>query len=333
MPFGQHIEELRIHLLRAIMGVVAAFLVTTFFGNYVVRILASPVEARLEPYIKEQNAKRLKELVDTITTLPLDQQPHITMEATLSPEDLARLAERVGGKPPANNEPFTVGIKTSIIPYLEQLSVPFLELNRRWSLRTFSAQEPFVIYFKAVVGAALVIASPWIFYQIYSFIAVGLYAHERRFVTLSLPFSIGLFITGVLVCYFLAFPRMLDFFLWTNAWLDLEPEIRLNEWVGFSVILMLIFGLGFQLPLFMLLVERVGLLSYEWMAGQRRMAILVIAVVSAVATPGGDPMTMAFLAGPLYILFEIGLLLMIYFRRHNPFAAGEPYKEEIEADI
>ena len=126
---------------------------------------------------------------------------------------------------------------------------------------------------------------------------------------MSLPFSLLLFILGVLTCYFLAFPRMLDFSFLTNDWLDIESDIRLNEWVGFEAILMLIFGEGFRLPLFMLLLERVGIITHEWMASQRRMAILVLAILSAVVTPGGDPITMLFLAVPLYFLFELGLFL------------------------
>jgi sec-independent protein translocase protein TatC len=119
----------------------------------------------------------------------------------------------------------------------------------------------------------------------------------------------------------------------TAEWLEVDPDIRLNEWVGFCVVLMLIFGVAFQLPLFMLLLERVGIITHEWMASQRRMAILALATISAVVTPGGDPMTMIFLAVPLYILFELGLTLMLYFRRRNPFAVPEGYATEVEAEI
>jgi sec-independent protein translocase protein TatC len=150
---------------------------------------------------------------------------------------------------------------------------------------------------------------------------------------MSLPFSVGLFILGVFTCYFIVFPRMLSFFLWTNEWLSVEPDIRLNEWVGFSVVLMLIFGVAFQLPLFMLLLERVGIITHEWIAGQRRMAILILAITSAVVTPGGDPYTMIFLVVPLYLLFELGLLLMLYFRRRNPFAATRSDDSEWAAEI
>jgi sec-independent protein translocase protein TatC len=115
--------------------------------------------------------------------------------------------------------------------------------------------------------------------------------------------------------------------------MDIEPDIRLNEWVGFSVLLMLIFGVGFQLPLLMLMLDRVGLVTYDWVVKQRKMAIMGLAVLAALATPGGDPITMLFLAVPMYILFELGLLLMAYFRRHNPFATREGSFAEVDAEI
>ncbi|MFO0948344.1 MAG: twin-arginine translocase subunit TatC [Planctomycetota bacterium] len=86
------------------------------------------------------------------------------------------------------------------------MTLPLAEVNRRWSLRSYSAQEAFVIFFKAVLGASVVLASPWVFYQIYSFVAVGLYSHEKRFVHLTLPSALPCSF-GVAICYFLVFPR------------------------------------------------------------------------------------------------------------------------------
>ena len=334
MSFGEHLEELRLHLFRALYGVLAALFITAYFGNTVVAILKDPVEKRYEPWQRKRVETRAAAFEKAQSELARDKQTLVNLEATLSAADLNRLAVKIGFTPEKKIEgDFTFVVQAPIGKVVDAVAEPLAQIDGKWSVKTFSVQEGFVIYFKAVLGASVLLASPWVFYQIYSFIAVGLYANERRFVMMSLPFSLALFILGVLTCYFLAFPRMLDFFFVTNDWLDIESDIRLNEWVGFSVVLMLIFGLGFQLPLFMLLLERVGIITHEWMASQRRMAILVLAIISAVATPGGDPITMLFLAVPLYILFELGLFLMQYFRRNNPFAGREGQLEEIELEI
>lgn len=106
--------------------------------------------------------------------------------------------------------------------------------------------------------------------------------------------------------------------------MDIEPEFRLSEWVGFAVMLMLIFGVMFQMPLMMLMLERVGIISHDMLVGKRRMAVFVNCVIAAVVTPGGDPNTMILLALPMCVLFELGLFLMRYFDKKNPFAVKEP---------
>ncbi|MGL5095143.1 MAG: twin-arginine translocase subunit TatC, partial [Planctomycetia bacterium] len=88
----------------------------------------------------------------------------------------------------------------------------------------------------------------------------------------------------------------------------------------------------FQMPLLMLMLERVGVISYEMLAGQRKIAVLVNFIIAATITPGGDPNTMVLLAIPMCLLFELGLLLMRYFRRSDPFAVGDP-SEELAEDL
>jgi sec-independent protein translocase protein TatC len=334
MSFGEHLEELRTYLLRALYGLFVAMCITSYFGDWVVGILTYPLLQQIEPWYRKQIALRVDTFRRAQEMLPPDSRELVGVNARLEGETLAKLSESLGlarsEKPFA---PLEFSLALPVADLLDKVAQPMAEVSGRWNIKGLSAQEPFVVYFKSVLGAAVVLGAPWIFYQLYSFVAVGLYAHERRFLMLSLPFSVGLFLFGVFVCYFLVFPRMLAFFLWTNEWLKVDPDIRLNEWVGFCVVLMLIFGVAFQLPLFMLLLDRVGIISHEWMAGQRRMAILILATVSAVVTPGGDPITMIFLAIPLYVLFELGLALMVYFRRHDHFLSSDSESSELSAEI
>ena len=151
-------------------------------------------------------------------------------------------------------------------------------------------------------------ASPWIFYQIWNFVAAGLYPHERRYIHLYLPFSIGLFLLGAALAFFVVFEPVLKFLLSFNRHLGIDPEPRINEWLGFVLLLPVGFGIGFQLPLVMLFLERIGMFTMRAYAAQWRIAVLVIFVVAAILTPP-DPTSMLLLAGSLTLLYFGGILL------------------------
>src|SRR5262249_11275201 len=172
-------------------------------------------------------------------------------------------------------------------------------VGRRPALSTLNVQEAFVVFFKVAIVTGFVLASPWVFYQIWSFIAAGLYPHEKRYVNVFLPFSLGLFLVGVLVCEFLVMPKAVEALLWFNEWLGLEPDLRLNEWLGFAIWMPVIFGLSFQTPLVMLFLERIGLFNVEAFRGKRRIVWFLMAIFAAVITPSTDAFSMLFLWLPM----------------------------------
>jgi len=179
---------------------------------------------------------------------------------------------------------------------------------------SFGVTEPFMIYLKAslVVGATL--ASPWIFYQIWAFVAAGLYPHERRYVQWFGPVSLGLFALGIATAFLFVFEPVLDYLFWFNEWLGIDPDPRINEWLGFVLFLPLGFGISFQLPLVMLFLERIGILSVNQYISNWRIAVISIVVLSAVLTPA-DPWSMFFMAVPLVFLYGLGLLMCRYLPR------------------
>src|SRR5205807_815567 len=118
-----------------------------------------------------------------------------------------------------------------------ELTGPLAKVGRRPTLSTLSIQEAFMVYFKVCIVAGLVLASPWIFYQIWSFVAAGLYPHEKRYVNVFLPVSLGLFLVGVLVCQFLVIPKAIEALLFFNEWMNMEPDLRLNEWLTFAIMM------------------------------------------------------------------------------------------------
>src|SRR5262249_31914256 len=136
-------------------------------------------------------------------------------------------------------------------------------VGKRPALTTLSVQEAFMVYFKVSIYCGIVLSSPWVFWQIWSFIAAGLYPHEKRYVNVYLPFSLGLFLVGVLVCQFFVMPKAIEVLLSFNEWVGIEPDLRLNEWLGFAIFTPLVFGLSFETPLVMLFLERMGIFTVQ----------------------------------------------------------------------
>lgn len=192
-------------------------------------------------------------------------------------------------------------------------------------VKALSAHEVFMIWMKAALVAGAIIASPYIFVQIWNFVAAGLYPHEKRYVYTYLPFSIGLFVAGVALAYYGVIGEVLKWLFTFNERLNIDPDPRINEWIGFVLFLPLGFGISFQLPLVMLLLNRIGIFSVEAYLAKWRIAILVIFVVSMILTPA-DPVSMLFMAIPLSVLYFGGIAMCKYMPRgQNPFdAAYEP---------
>ena len=142
----------------------------------------------------------------------------------------------------------------------------------------------------------LVVASPWVFYQVWAFIAAGLYRHERHYVKKFLPFSLGLFLGGVFLCFFMVLPYTLTFLLEFNVWLGIEPTLRISEWMSFATVMPLVFGACFQTPLVMLVLERLNIFTVNDFRAKRKFAILIITIAAALLTPGQDPFSMVLLA-------------------------------------
>ncbi len=191
--------------------------------------------------------------------------------------------------------------------------------------QVLNAQEAFMIWLKAALTTGLVIASPYLFYQIWIFVAAGLYPHEKNYVYLYLPISILLFLGGASLAFVFVFDPVLDFLFTFNKGMNADFDPRIGEWLGFVLILPLGFGISFQLPLVMLFINRIGLVSLETYINQWRVAILTIFVVAMVLTPA-DPISMLLMAGPLCFLYLLGILMCKYMpRSRSPFAeAYEP---------
>ena len=182
-----------------------------------------------------------------------------------------------------------------------------------------------MIWLKAGFVTGLIFASPYIFYQIWVFVAAGLYPQEQRYVYVFLPFSLGLFLAGAALAFFFVFGPVLDFLFSFARSMGIEPDLRISEVISFVLFLPLGFGIAFQLPLVMLLLNRIGIVSIEMYLDKLRIAILGIFVISMLLTPA-DPVSMLLMSGPLTGLYFLGIGLCKWMPRgRNPFdEAYEP---------
>lgn len=165
--------------------------------------------------------------------------------------------------------------------------------------------EAFVTYIKLSFYSALFFSSPYILYQVWLFIAPGLYAHEKRMV---LPFMIVatfLFVLGVAFAYFVVFPFGLKF-LFSFSTEFIRPAPRLKDYLSFTATLLIAFGVVFELPVFVYFLTKMEVIDEKTLSKNRRYAILIIFIVAAILTPP-DVFTQLLMAAPLLVLYEISI--------------------------
>lgn len=181
-------------------------------------------------------------------------------------------------------------------------------------LQAIEVAEPFMVYMKAVVVLAVLLSSPWLFYQIWAFISAGLYKHERRFVRLAAPASAVLFVVGVMFFLLAIAPMVFQFFVQFNPGIEHVYQPQLTKAVNFVLTLALVFGLAFQTPIAIVFAERMGLVSVETLRRVRKYVLLVVFIVAAMATPP-DVVSQVALAVPLYLLYEGSIIVCSLWRK------------------
>ncbi|MFP4106105.1 MAG: twin-arginine translocase subunit TatC, partial [Phycisphaerae bacterium] len=179
-------------------------------------------------------------------------------------------------------------------------------------LHVWEPTGAFMLYLKVSFYCGLLLSAPWILYQMWKFVAAGLYPHERRSITIILPAAGSLFIVGAAFCVLLIISPAVEFFVAFNKLLQVEPIITIGSYVKFVISLMLAFGLAFQTPLVIFVLARLGLVSVGTLRKYRKHVIIVILTLSAMLTPP-DIFSQVALAVPIFLLYEVGVLLARWF--------------------
>ncbi len=191
------------------------------------------------------------------------------------------------------------------------LTRPLLDLVRDNAnverFQSIESTDPITSFFKTALYIAIAVALPLIFYQIFAFVSPGLTRKEKRYVYGSLPFVVVFFLAGASFAFFLAIPRAFEFLSNFNS--DIfEFAPTFGSVAAFYIQVSLGMGIAFELPIIMFLLSRLGIVSPKRMGASRRYAVVIVMVAAALITPTPDPFNMLFVALPIYLLYEVGII-------------------------
>jgi len=197
--------------------------------------------------------------------------------------------------------------------YLE-ISRPLREaLPPNTKLVFLTATEPFFAYLKIGAFAGLLVALPVIFWQLWGFIAPGLYAHEKRYVIPFVMLSTACFIAGTAFGFTVAFPLMFSFLVEAGtASGEVVPMLSMGSYLSLAGQMLLAFGITFELPIVIFFLARMGVVDYTLLARNRKYALLICFILGAIFSPP-DVVSQSVLAVPMFALYEVGVWLTFFF--------------------
>ncbi len=330
MTFGEHLDELRAALFKAIFALVIGILIALTFAGKVVEYVQVPLKAALENYYTriENNKLRQNLVKDAKAGKPgpsdIDGVVKAFAKERLIPEDhwlylpeIVSLLKSIA--PDAVKDATAPKISAEDITRDKLVKVRMyhpVEEDPRVRIIGLRVEEPFVVYIKAAIVVGIILSSPFVFYFLWNFVASGMYPHEKRYVQVFLPFSMGLFLAGAALAFFVVFKFVLAFLFTFYDWMGIDPDPRITDWLTFVLILPLGFGASFQLPLVMLFLERIGVFSIALYLSNWRVSVLVISFIAAVLAPA-DPYSMLLMVAPLVALYFFGVLLCKWMPRRT----------------
>ena len=175
------------------------------------------------------------------------------------------------------------------------------------ALNYTSYLEPFLVYLKVALYGGLFVAAPWVLYQLWLFVAPGLYKREKKVVIPFIVIGTALFYLGVTFTYFVVMPFAFPA-LASIAGPDMRPLLTMKEQLTLVLAMMLGFGVVFEVPVIIAFLAMVGLVTPQFLAKYRRHAIVVNVIIAAIITPTGDPFNLALMAVPMILFYEVGIL-------------------------
>jgi len=305
MSLGDHLEELRGRLVLAITGLLVGTGISLSFGTRIIDFIERPYsrvfqanQTKPETNGKDKTIKFIENLLND-TRQKLADDPNTPKVGRETEEFVYRF--------------YTEALAAlSSDPNFTSLTAPPDQISPARRLQILRPADGIISYIKIALMSGLILSSPWVFYQIWMFVAAGLYTHEKKYVHTAVPFSAALFVTGALFFVLVVAPLTLKFLVKFNEGvLDARSNFTFADYISFITMLMLIFGVAFQTPIAIFFLNRTGLVSIRALRKSRKFVVLGIFIVAAMATPP-DVISQVTLGIPLYLLFELGILLSVF---------------------
>ena len=175
---------------------------------------------------------------------------------------------------------------------------------------TTTPMEPMLVKLKVSMFIGVALALPVLMWQIWSFVLPALKQNERKYLYITVPCSVLLFLGGAALCFYQVLPIGIKFLMNPGGGsIQATPFLTKTSYLSFLITFILTFGVVFQLPIVLLILIRIGVLSPKTLAKKRRWAILVIIILAVIISPTPDPLTQLLMAGPMYLLYEISIWL------------------------
>ncbi len=331
MSFLAHLDELRKRLIRSILFVVLASAVCWFFSDHIYNFLAKPVQRALA----EAQSR-------TIPVGGLTGQERILFNDTLKEGDTGRYvfgqATRIGTStvPPgasvivrvAKDSQSRIGLFTdeplyagnTVIPKGVRLPFDFSarpselpDVNDKLIVTT--ALEPFSLYVKVSLYAAICLSIPFLLWQIWAFVSPGLYPHERGYAIPFIVLSSVSFVLGAIFAYRVIFPPAAKYLLGLGQ--DFRLLLKADDYFDFIILIMLGMGIVFQMPAVTYVLARIGLVSARYLVRIWRTSVIVILVAAAILSPTNDVPNMLLFAAPMLVLYVVSIFVAWIFGRER----------------
>lgn len=329
MSFLEHLDELRSRLIRSLAFVFLAAAVCWFVSDRIYKFLAVPVEHALAEAQRRQMP--MTGLTGNEAILPLTSIRENDVGRYIFPEETkfgagiipagvsvnARAAKDSQGVLGLfTDEPLYAG--ATVIPKGVRLPVDFAALPGAMTglndkLIVTSAIEPFSLYVKVSLYAALCLSVPFLLWQIWAFVSPGLYPHERAYVTPFILLSSISFVLGAAFAYKIIFPPAAKYLLGLGQ--DFRLLLKADDYFDFIIIVMLGMGVVFQMPAITYVLARIGLVTARFLVRIWKTALIVILVAAAILSPTNDIPNMLLFAAPMIVLYIVSIFVAWIFNR------------------
>ncbi len=329
MSFLEHLDELRRRLIRSVVFVTLALVFCWFVSDQIYNFLSVPIRRALAD--AAQRPVPLQGLTGGEAILPLsalsegDAGRYVFSEATRLGTSVipagaavaARVAKDRDGKAGVfTDEPIFAG--QTVIPKGVRLPVELSAqpgalpgIEDKLVVRT--AMEPFSLYLSVSLYAALCLSVPFLLWQVWGFVAPGLYPHERGYATPFVFMSSVSFVLGAAFAYYVLFPPAARYLLGLGQ--DFRLFLNASDYFDFIVLIMLAMGVVFQMPAVTYVLARIGLVDARLLMRHWRVATIVILIAAAVLSPTSDILNMMLFAAPMVVLYIISILVAWLFNR------------------